>query len=101
MEAAAIERLILKLSTDGDAKQVAGLLADAIALDDRIRRERYRFLAESQRLRERHIAEENDHEAKGRDIQCRCPHYEEQFYGDAAGGNDSFWECTACGRTRK
>ncbi len=30
------------------------------------------------------------------DIQSKCPHWETSYYGDPAGGSDSFTECDLC-----
>ncbi len=31
-------------------------------------------------------------------IQIECPHWEVKYYGDPAGGSDSYSECTLCGK---
>ena len=34
-------------------------------------------------------------------LQMECPHWESAFYGDPAGGSDSYSECLICGQQMK
>lgn len=34
-------------------------------------------------------------------IQAGCPHAIVEYFGDPAGGSDSFWECGICGKQSK
>lgn len=88
-------KMIGSMNDDCAAKILAEELERIKILKSKIKAEQ--LLKEQAKLEYYKIFQKADAEISR--LQKNCNHEETQYYGDPAGGNDSYTECTICGAT--
>ena len=92
-----IDKIIRACPSDHD---LANWIVEQIQVLQRIRKLKRDLKQEEVRIKEDFVGAMRSIEKSRESFQEECPHYHDEYFGDPAGGSDSFYRCELCGRER-
>lgn len=81
-----------------DTGKTSEEIEDILIKDSILRREVQSYNAQLANLKEKYEQSVKEIKSKISELRLKCPHHETSFNQDPSGNNDSYYNCTLCGK---